>query len=53
MASLIPEVSEGEPQPAAPEPRPAAITVAATPQALVAAAGRGPRKPAMDEAAAG
>jgi hypothetical protein len=55
MASLVPEMAEGEQlSDAAPHaPPPAAITVAATPQALVAAAGRAPRQPAANEAAAG
>lgn len=49
VASLTPEVAENEAQ----APSPAAITVDATPEALVAAAGRGPREPAEEEAVAG
>jgi hypothetical protein len=54
MASLVPEMAETEqlPAPVPQTPRSAEITVAATPQALFAAAGRAPKQPAEDEAAA-
>ncbi|MBV9110271.1 MAG: hypothetical protein JO306_12745 [Gemmatimonadetes bacterium] len=51
MAMLTPELGEPEHQPA-PGPQPSAVTVAATPHALVAAAGRLPAEPAANGAAA-
>lgn len=48
VALLTPEVADSEAQ----APPTAAITVAATPEALVAAAGRGPKEPAEEAAPA-
>jgi hypothetical protein len=55
VASLAPEGAEADPLPVAvPQAPPrAAITVATTPEALVAAAGRGPKEPAEEAVPAG
>ncbi len=55
VASLTPEAGEADPSPATvPQAPPrAAVTVAATPEALLAAAGRGPKEPAEEAAPAG
>ena len=55
VASLTPEVNDAEPLPASVPQTPtrAAITVAATPEALVAAAGRGAKEPVEEVVPAG